>query len=281
MINDLLIDAYISCRHKSFLLKHAIEESEHDGFTILINQLKEEYRKKFIELQVKDKTQFIYFNNTYYDEIPLENGDIYLVNTCYTDSEYHFLFPIARRTPKELIPTYISITDNILKEDKLKAIVKALIFNNRNNKTKIREVHFIKSETAKTSKIKVTSSPQTQKIITGLNEFNLSSKSLTKPFWIPHCQVCQFQTVCRKELEEKGDISLLSGLSPKEIAKKNSRGIYSIIQLSYLFSPQKKLYSKRKFSPELKALAIREQKTYVINAPIFNEKTTEIFFDIE
>lgn len=163
MVNDLLIDAYISCKHKSFLLKNAIAESEHDDFTILINQLKEEYRKKFIELQVKNNAQFIYFNNTHYSEIPIENSEKYLVNICYTDYEYRLHFPIARRTLKELIPTYISITDNILKEDKLKAIVKALIFNSRNNKTKIRELHFIKSETAKIQKIKVTSSPQTQK----------------------------------------------------------------------------------------------------------------------
>lgn len=281
MVNDLLIDAYISCRHRSFLLKNAIAESEHDSFTILVNQLKEEYRKRFIELEVKNNAQFIYFNNTHYAEIPLESSNKYLVNICYTDSEYYLLFPIARRTLKELIPTYISITDNVSKEDKLKATVKALIFNSRNNKTKIREVHFIKSETTKITKIKVTSSPQTQKIITDLDEFNSSSTSFTKPSWIPHCQICSFQTICKKELEEKGDISLLSGLSPKEIAKKNSKGIYSITQLSYLFSPQKKLYSKRKFSPELKALAIREQKTYVINAPIFNEMATEIFFDIE
>jgi predicted RecB family nuclease len=280
VINDLLIDAFISCSHKSFLLKNSIAEDVLDDFSLLESQLKEEYKKRFIEVQLKNHP-FTYFNNTNLFKIQSQKREEYLVDIYYSDSDYHLLFPIARKTIKELTPIYISINENVSKEDKIKAIIKALIFNSRNHKIKIKEVHFIKSETTKIGKVKVTSCPQFQKTIAELTELNSSGKSTTKPFWIPHCQVCRFQKVCRKELEEKGDISLISGLRPKEITSKNSKGIYSITQLSYLFTPQKKLYSKKKFIPELKALAIREHKTYVIKAPAFNNILTEIFFDIE
>jgi predicted RecB family nuclease len=76
-------------------------------------------------------------------------------------------------------------------------------------------------------------------------------------------------------------LSLLGNLKPKEIEQKNNRGIFSVKQLSYTFRPKKNPYRRRKFLPELKALAIREQKIFIQKLPELEKKTTEIFFDIE
>jgi len=51
--------------------------------------------------------------------------------------------------------------------------------------------------------------------------------------------------------------------------------------LSYTFRPKKNPYRKRKFLPELKALAIREQKVFIQKPPELEQKEIEIFFDIE
>src|SRR5690606_10552587 len=57
--------------------------------------------------------------------------------------------------------------------------------------------------------------------------------------------------------------------------------IFSVKQLSYTFRPKRNPYRKRKFLPELKALAIREQKVFIQKLPELEKKETEIFFDIE
>jgi len=96
-----------------------------------------------------------------------------------------------------------------------------------------------------------------------------------------HCQLCEFNQFCDEKLKERDDLSLLGNLKPKEIEQKNNRGIFSVKQLSYTFRPKKNPYRRRKFLPELKALAIREQKVFIQKLPESEQKETEIFFDIE
>lgn len=96
-----------------------------------------------------------------------------------------------------------------------------------------------------------------------------------------HCYFCKFNSICDEKLKERDDLSLLGNLKPKEIEQKNNKGIFSVKQLSYTFRPKKNPYRKRKFMPELKALAIREQKVFIQKLPEFEKKETEIFFDIE
>ena len=63
-----------------------------------------------------------------------------------------------------------------------------------------------------------------------------------------HCAECEFQTRCRQKAIEKDDLSLLSGMTEKERKKFNSKGIFTVTQLSYTFRPRrrpKRLAAKR------------------------------------
>ena len=97
----------------------------------------------------------------------------------------------------------------------------------------------------------------------------------------PHCQICEFTESCLDKLNERDDLSLLTSLKPKEILQKNSRGLFSVKQLSYSFKPKKNPHQKRKFLPELKALAIRENKTFILEMPNLKQTQTEVFLDFE
>jgi predicted RecB family nuclease len=52
-----------------------------------------------------------------------------------------------------------------------------------------------------------------------------------------HCVECEFRRQCRAAAIKKGDLSLLAGLSPKEIAEQHRKGIFTISQFSYTFRP--------------------------------------------
>ncbi len=80
---------------------------------------------------------------------------------------------------------------------------------------------------------------------------------------------------------ERDDLSLLAGLKPKEILQKNNRGIFSVRQLSYSYRPKKNPYRKKGFLPELKALAIREGKTFIQEIISLKQVETEVFLDFE
>ena len=59
-----------------------------------------------------------------------------------------------------------------------------------------------------------------------------------KLFLNAHCNVCEFRERCRKEAVERENLSLLTGLQPKEIEAWNERGIFTVTQLAHTFRPK-------------------------------------------
>jgi hypothetical protein len=55
-----------------------------------------------------------------------------------------------------------------------------------------------------------------------------------------HCPICEFGQRCQSEAIAKDDISLLRGVSEKEVRKYNRRGIFTVTQLSCTFRPRKR-----------------------------------------
>ena len=102
-------------------------------------------------------------------------------------------------------------------------------------------------------------------------------------FKIPHCTECQFKNECYQKLKERDCISLLAGMTPKTIAKYHNKGITTITQVSYLFKPRRRKAANPQTSYlwELKALAIREQKTFVLQLPEVSESQAAIYLDFE
>jgi len=100
-----------------------------------------------------------------------------------------------------------------------------------------------------------------------------------------HCAECEFQARCRKIAGEKDDLSLLSSMSETERKKHNSKGIFTVTQLSYTFRPRrkpKKFANKpEKYHHSLKALAIRENKIHVAGKPELKIIGTPVYLDVE
>jgi predicted RecB family nuclease len=98
-----------------------------------------------------------------------------------------------------------------------------------------------------------------------------------------HCSECVFSGSCRNKAVEVDHLSLLSGISDKELKKLNEKGIFSVTQLSYTFRPRrsKKIVPMVKNNYALRALAIREKKTYIVQRPILPAPNTLVFLDIE
>ena len=75
-----------------------------------------------------------------------------------------------------------------------------------------------------------------------------------------HCQICEFRERCYADAKTKDDLSLLGGISEKEIAGYNKKGIFTVNQLSYNFRPRKSPKQLNKKQPTyqraLKALAV-------------------------
>jgi len=100
-----------------------------------------------------------------------------------------------------------------------------------------------------------------------------------------HCPVCEFRDYCRKRAVEGNDLSLLPNLNLKEEERLNSRGIFTVSQLSYTFRPRRRIRQRaarpEKYHHALKSLAIREQKIHVVGSPQLRVDGTAVLFDVE
>ncbi|MBR0797983.1 IS66 family transposase [Bradyrhizobium jicamae] len=112
-----------------------------------------------------------------------------------------------------------------------------------------------------------------------------------------HCAVCDFQPRCRGIAIDRDDLSLLTGMTGKERAKFNSKGIFSIKHLSYTYRPRRrkrerpdtkssKTTGKRptlivRNDHKLRALALNKNQVHVVGAPSIQFDGTPTFLDVE
>jgi len=99
-----------------------------------------------------------------------------------------------------------------------------------------------------------------------------------------HCDICEFKQLCRAKAIEADNLTLLSGMTSKEIAHHNSKGIFSVKQLSYTFRsrrPAKRQKQQFHHNFALQALALREKKVHVLGDPILTLPRTQVYLDIE
>ncbi len=100
-----------------------------------------------------------------------------------------------------------------------------------------------------------------------------------------YCPYCQFQKMCEVKAAEQNYLSLLKGMNEKEVLAQNKKGIFTVTQLSYTYRPRKRRKGKNiqppKYYPSLRALAIRDEKIYVVKKPEIPQSCTQIYLDVE
>jgi len=100
-----------------------------------------------------------------------------------------------------------------------------------------------------------------------------------------HCLMCEFQQRCHAQAMNDDDLSLLRGMSEKEIRKYNRKGIFTTTQLSCTFRLRKKgkrvKRTQRPHNFALQAAAIRDKKVYVLKPPTLPKSSVQIYLDME
>jgi len=101
-----------------------------------------------------------------------------------------------------------------------------------------------------------------------------------------HCPYCEFQNICKETAIQEDSLSLLGGMTKKQILKFEKKGIFTVKQLSYLYRPRKRGRRSRQervaHKYELQALALRTGNIYIQDKPVEIPKhEVEIFIDFE
>lgn len=275
VINNDIITAFIYCDYKTYLKGQNLQCSKSE-FEIITYKLKEIQKQKYNRKNSITKE----FTKQPYDlKNNFQSGKIY-THTLFKNDNINIVIDGCYFNENKVIPILISPFEKITKADKLIIGIQSHFIEKEFN-LKIDSAIVVFGEQHKITKVKLsTFSKEIKKTILLLNK-TLENK--TPPIFHknPHCQICEFVESCLNKLKERDDLSLLGNFKAKDIEQQNNRGIFSVKQLSYTFRPKKNPYRRRKFLPELKALAIREEKVFIQKLPELEKKEVEIFFDIE
>lgn len=288
-ISTLLIESFIDCPTKCFLYSMGHPRTG-NAYSQWIQSSSAEYLNNQIE-NLK--------NNCAVDKI--------LVKPSIKDlltSDWNFAFNFIATTPQltaeiqaiehvqlskrgiqpQITPLRFAFTNKINKKDKIILCFEAFVLSALLDRT-IEYGKLIHGDNGNTIKIKVSAMLGTVKKLIGQINTLLSSVEAPELILNRHCDECVFKLYCRQKAMEKNDLTLLSGISDKERKKYNSKGIFTVTQLSYTFKPRrrsKRFKDKReKYHYSLKALAIREQKIHVIGDIELKLVGTPVFVDVE
>jgi predicted RecB family nuclease len=273
--NEILL-SFIHCPYKAYR-KSKSESGVITDFEKLSKELSKSQKKIFSEVAFSEKrvirTQSSESNFTFTKGIII-GQKLSNINTEVVLDGIEFI------GKNKIVPILFTPFEKVTKIDKLFVSIQASYLQNEFH-FQIDQCKIVYGQNLKHTKFRLTSFSKAIKKTNG--ELNKILIQLNPPVFHrnPHCQICEFQNDCLSKLKERDDLSLLAGLKPKEISQKNNRGLFSVKQLSYTFRPKKNPYRKRKYLPELKALAIREEKTFIQEIPDFKKVATEVFLDFE
>lgn len=271
--SDELFLAFISCKYKAYLIKNR-------NAKIISDYQKVYSRQKYIQLK-RFETKLKERNVLKSEFVRGKTTKGFVLNTKFSKNNIEIEPDGVEIISKyNVVPIYITPHEKITSVDKLFVSAQGLLLKSE-FKLQVDYCRIVFGEELKQSKIKLLT--YLSKAKEELNVMNEMLSNAETPILMKnkHCSVCAYYEDCNEILVEKNDLSLITALKPAEIIKKNSKGIFTVLQLSYLFRPTKRVYQKRKFIPELKALAIREMKTYIFDMPKVKQSDVKIFIDFE
>ncbi len=190
----------------------------------------------------------------------------------------------ARREAAQVIPIRFVSTSKLTRHDKLLLAFDALVLSGMLG-CAVKSGKIIHGDDQSIVTVKLSPLVSEARKLTRNIAALLSNPSPPDLVLNRRCAECEYQGRCRQRAVEKDDLSLLASMTEKERKKHNSKGIFTVTQLSYTFRPRRRprrLASRgEKYHHALKALAIRERKVHVVGKPELMLEGTPVYLDVE
>jgi predicted RecB family nuclease len=285
-----VIEAYLCCKFKAHL-KLAGEQGSRDEYEVLLGELDDEGRPRALEKLLARHPAAAADRGLLLTPARLRDGASLVLDATLATNEVALTFDGLERvqgTSKlgdfHYIPILFSGIERIRRVQRdLMGVYGLLLGDIQGRQPEMG--FFVHGMAAKVTRVSLAS--DTRRMRRLLKEIQEIRKAQTAPKLMlnDHCPVCEFRKTCHASATTVDDLSLLGGMSEREIKRQNSKGIFTVTQLSHTFRPRRKnrrVKSKAfAHSFALQALAIRENKVYVRGPISLPSCNTTIYLDIE
>ena len=287
-----IMEAFVRCRYKAFM-KLTDQIGSPTEYESLERRLADAYQEKAMQRLVeKSSPREIAYGPLSLEDVPKGRHKL-ILNVSSTDEHGSISIPAIERLASGRQPDYAALTfspgNKVTKPTKLLAALLGtaltawgglpvscakVVFGPRFSTTRIG----LSGPDGSTLAGKEAAS-----MLRDL-EAMVMTPAAPKLYLNSHCNVCEFRDRCRKEAIERENLSLLTGLQPKEIDAWNERGIFTVTQLAHTFRPKtmgRSSLQPKRHSQQLQAMAIRDKTVYVRKRPDMPAAPTRVFLDVE
>ena len=289
-ISSKIFDAFLICPYKSFLLARGLK-GDKSNYTKLCSRLDNEYRSA-----AKSRIAEISGLNSMRSDPKCQFQDLSVgqeiaFSVCVNVDGLHTQIDAVKKAAGEsqlggyyYDPVIFCRNIRINKIQKLSLAYRTLVLGHAQSRMPDKGF-IIHGPNFTNTKIGITS--HVKKITPFIDLLSKQFDDWLKPalFLNSNCSKCPFKMYCRKKAEEADHLSLLSGISQKEVARYNRKGIFTVNQLSYTFRSRKHPKRAKPAPPPhsyaLKALSLRENKVHIHGNPKLPTAAKSLYIDIE
>lgn len=291
-MNDALtketLESYFKCKYKLYLYSLG-EKGVKSDYEELLAESRIHFKQKAIQKILAHSSESEFACNVTLTRQLLRQGTRYIFNGAAREGTLSLFFDGLKKVegPSKVanfsyIPILISESENIHSEERRLLALYGLVLasiQGRNPHTGL----FIHGQQLKTSTIKLNSIDR--KIRRVLEEIKDIQKEVCTPPLIlnNNCQICEFQQHCHQKAADADSLSLLRGMTEKQMIMYSRRGIFTVAQLSHTYRARRNKHQNitSRHDLALQALAIREKRVYITELPSLRHESVNIFLDIE
>ncbi len=288
-ISSSLFESFLNCPTKCFLFSKGKSQTDNPYFQWAQSTSEEYISRQIARIRSSCVSDKILSEPDIKDF--LKTGWQFSFNFLATTSQFKTVIqaieriqPSRKGIQSQLIPIRFCFKNKLSKNDKLILGFEAFVLAELTGHA-IEYGKLIHGDNANVLKVKVSALFGAVRKVTRQINVLLSSTDAPDLNLIRHCDECEFKFYCKQKALEKNDLSLLSSMSTKERKKYNSKGIFTVTQLSYTFRPRRRSKRQRdkleKYHHSLKALSIREQKIHIVGNLELKLDGTPVYVDVE
>lgn len=291
MVNNDTFVSFLHCNRKAFLRAAGTPGHPPDIETVLLD-LGHTYRRQAIEaFLVPYAAQEVLYDPPRLEEA-LKSPIQVIVNTTASAAGLSSLIQAAERMkgtdPRSapvLAPVLFILNETVSHADKMLLSFNALVLS------LVQGVlppigKIVHGSTHKVLKCKI--EPlivEVRKLVARIQAAQAEGAAAPRVRLNRHCNFCEFRADCQRLAEEADDLSLMRGLSEKEIQKQQSRGVTTVTQFAYTYRPgrrgKRKTGKARRHDHALQAVALRDKKVYVLDSPTVPHSRVALYLDVE
>jgi predicted RecB family nuclease len=245
--NDIL-EASVVCPYKAYL-KYAGHSGSISEYEAVLQTLRSKVKEKVTQRILWQNPERAVVTGQPLTTATLKCGSLFVLNARIEDDRFTLTLDGLKRVPGSsplgaflYLPIVFHEAQLVRKEQRLVLALYSVVLTQHQGTVSTSGIIW-HGRDGQATRVQLTQEiPKAEQILGDLKK----GISLDQPpplILNDHCQICEFRQRCYEQAVQEDTLSLLRGMSGKEVKGYNRKGIFTVTQLAHTFRPRRK--SKR------------------------------------